>query len=65
MSRLTYWLVLVLVASLPLESVYAVPGSGSVTKLVGLLTGVTWILTVLRREGCASRRPCTSSPSCS
>jgi len=51
MSRLTYWLVLVLVASLPLESVYAVPGSGSVTKLVGLLTGVTWILTVLRRGG--------------
>ncbi len=57
MTRLTYWLLLALVASLPLESVYAVPGSGSLTKLVGLLTGLAWVLTVMRRGGFRAPHP--------
>ena len=44
---LTFRLVLLLTASLPLESVYAVPGSGSVTKLLGILAAGAWASTVL------------------
>lgn len=51
MRGLTYRLLILLVASIPLESVYAVPGSGSVTKLLGLVTGLAWGLTVLLRGG--------------
>jgi O-antigen ligase len=51
LTRLTYRLLLLLVASLPLESVYTIPGSGSVTKFLGLLTGATWALSVLQRGG--------------
>lgn len=47
MRQLTYRLLLLLVASLPLESVYALPGSGSVTKLLGLLTGLAWVVTAV------------------
>jgi O-antigen ligase len=46
--QLTYRLLLLLVASIPLESVYAIPGSGSITKLLGLLTGLAWVVTALR-----------------
>ncbi len=48
MRQLTYRLLLLLVASIPLESVYALPGSGSITKLLGLLTGAAWVVLALR-----------------
>jgi O-antigen ligase len=44
---LTFRLVLLLTASLPLESVYAVPGSESITKLVGILAAGAWASAVL------------------
>ena len=51
MMRFTYRLLVLLVASVPLENVYSVPGSGSVTKLLGLATGVAWGIAVLARGG--------------
>ena len=47
MRVMTFRLVLLLTASLPLESVYAVPGSGSISKLVGVLAAVAWAATVV------------------
>jgi len=44
---LTFRLVLLLTASLPLESVYALPGSESATKLLGILAAGAWASTVL------------------
>jgi O-antigen ligase len=44
---LTFRLVLLLTASLPLESVYAVSGSASITKLLGVLAAMAWASTVL------------------
>ena len=44
---LTFRLVLVMTASLPLESIDATPGSQSISKLLGILAAVAWASTVL------------------
>jgi O-antigen ligase len=44
---LTFRLVLVMTASLPLESVDATPGSQSISKLLGILAALAWASTVL------------------
>ncbi|MDP9183886.1 MAG: O-antigen ligase family protein [Actinomycetota bacterium] len=47
MRRLTFALVLLMTATLPLESAYSVPGSSSLSKLLGLLAAGSWLLTVI------------------
>ncbi len=47
MRRYSYWLVLALVFTLPWENVAELPGIGRVSRLVGLLLAVTWVLAVL------------------
>jgi O-antigen ligase len=48
MRTLTYRLMLIMVFTLPWENVVDVPGSGRVSKLVGLLVACAWVVTVLR-----------------
>jgi O-antigen ligase len=47
MHRLTFALVLLMTATLPLESAYSVPGGGSLSRLFGLLAAASWVLTVI------------------
>jgi len=47
MRVLTFRLVLLMTASLPLESISTVPGSASVSRLLGILAAGAWCMTVL------------------
>ena len=47
MRRYAYWLMLALVFTLPWENVAELPGIGRVSRLVGLLLAVTWVLAVI------------------
>lgn len=47
MSELAYRLMLVMAFTLPWENAVDVPGLGSLTKIIGLLLGLVWVLSVL------------------
>jgi len=47
MRKITYWLTLVLIFTVPMENIVSIPGLGRVSKIAGLVVAVFWIATVL------------------
>jgi O-antigen ligase len=47
MTILAYRLMLMMVFTMPWEDVVSVPGAGSVSRLIGLMAGLVWVLSVV------------------
>ncbi len=57
LRTVAYWLVLVMVFTLPWENELDVPGIGRVSKVVGLLVAVTWVAAVVSSRQIREPRP--------
>lgn len=57
MRKLAFWLSLALITVIPLENAVVVEGLGRLSKLVGVVAGIIWVVKVLAAGGLRRPRP--------
>lgn len=57
MRTITFWLLLILIFTIPWEAIIIFPGLGTLTRAIGLLAAALWMLTVLTTGGFRKLRP--------